>query len=103
MNARLLPDAEAEAQATAQWYEDQQAGLGEQFLAAFVDGILQVERHPSRFPRVERLRVKREIRRCMLGRFPYSIVYEVRERDLLILAVAHAKRRPNYWRKRLGG
>src|SRR4051812_40604035 len=56
VRARTLPEAEEEIRVAAQWYEDQQAGLGEQFLEAIVDGLLAIERHPRRFARYTRLR-----------------------------------------------
>jgi len=43
-----------------------------------------------------------QIRRCRLKRFPYSVVYTQDVDDILILAVAHQHRKPNYWRARLG-
>jgi hypothetical protein len=100
MTARILPEAEAEIQASAQWYEDQ-AGLGDAFLNAVVEALLSIERHPRRYARYERLRMHRELRRHLLAGFPYSVIYEVGATGILILAVAHLKRRPNYWRRRL--
>ena len=63
MRARLLPEAEEEIRAAAQWYEDQLAGLGGQFLEEVIDALLAVERHPRRFALHGRLRTPREIRR----------------------------------------
>lgn len=40
-------------------------------------------------------------RRVLLNRFPFSIVYRERLQDVQIIAIAHAKRRPGYWAKRL--
>jgi toxin ParE1/3/4 len=40
--------------------------------------------------------------RHLLSKFPYSIVYVVRDGDVTVAAVAHAKRRPGYWRERIG-
>jgi hypothetical protein len=42
-------------------------------------------------------------RRFLLGKFPFSIVYRARAGSILVLAVAHAKRRPGYWRTRETG
>jgi toxin ParE2 len=41
------------------------------------------------------------IRRCRLGRFPYGLIYTLDNGDILVLAVAHLHRRPDYWRDRL--
>ena len=100
MKATLRPEADAELVVAAQWYEDQSAGLGGQFLDELFDAITSIEQHPRRFARTKQ-RTRREIRRAMLSRFPYAVVYEIREHDCLIVAVAHAHRNPNYWRARL--
>ena len=39
-------------------------------------------------------------RRLVVRKFPFSIIYELHGNDVVILAVAHGKRRPNYWRER---
>ena len=39
-------------------------------------------------------------RRCLLSKFPFSIVYQIRINELVILAVVHNRRRPGYWKKR---
>ena len=41
------------------------------------------------------------LRRFVLPRFTYSILYAVRDDDVLVVAVAHAKRRPGHWRSRI--
>jgi len=46
---------------------------------------------------------KRNVRKFLLARFPYSVYYLSRDDEVLILAVAHGSRRPGYWRHRLGG
>ena len=48
MKARLLPEAEEETRLAAQWYEDRETGLGEQFLEAISDALTKIERHPRR-------------------------------------------------------
>jgi hypothetical protein len=42
-----------------------------------------------------------ETRRCLLRRFPYGLIYALDQDDILILAVAHTRREPGYWRDRL--
>jgi toxin ParE1/3/4 len=89
-----------ELQAAAQWYEDRVAGLGERFLIEAVDALALIERHPGRSSRMKH-RSPREIRRRMLDHFPYAIIYEVGTTECIVLAVAHAARKPGYWRGRL--
>jgi plasmid stabilization system protein ParE len=101
MIVRLLPEAEEELEHAAQWYEDRLRGLGEQFLEAVIDAILSIEKHPRRYARVHYLKSRKDVRRFMLGRFPYSVVYRLGKEEALVVAVAHVSRRPGYWRKRM--
>jgi plasmid stabilization system protein ParE len=92
---RFHPEAEAELEAAAEWYEERRAGLGADFIAsarAKVDEILDL---PRRFPMVA------GTRRAGLDRFPYVIVYrELATAEVEIVAVAHVRRRPGYWSRR---
>ncbi len=56
---------------------------------------------PRSFPRLRDVHVTIEIRRALLARFPYALVFLVREDEVRVLAVAHAKRRPGYWLSRV--
>jgi hypothetical protein len=100
MKLRIDAAADAELQSAAQWYEGRVAGLGERFLEEAVVAMSDIDGPPRRFGRA-RYRTKREIRRRLLEHFPYSVVYEVREEECVIVAIAHAHRRPTYWRSRL--
>jgi hypothetical protein len=102
MKVRILAEAEDEVQEAAQWYEGRLSGLGLEFLDAVTHALDAIERQPRRFARLETLRTKREVRRCFLQRFPFKIIYEVRGDEAIVIAVAHFRQRPNYWKKRLG-
>ena len=99
MKVRLLGEADEELTA-AKWYENRSAGLGGRFLGEAIEGFSSIGRYPRRFARV-RFRSGREIRRLLLPHFPYALVYEIREAECLVVAVAHTARRPKYWAKRL--
>ena len=99
--ARLSSEAVEELFEAAAWYRDQQPGLELEFLAE-VDRILPLlETSPASFPRVLGLPVDLEIRRALLPRFPYALVFMETQRDIRVLAVAHLKRRPGYWLNRV--
>lgn len=100
MRLRTLALAEDEALESAAWYDDRQPGLGDDFLNAYAAALDVIEQQHEQFPLMETIRSRREIRRCLLKRFPYAIVFEVRKDELVVLAVAHASRKPNYWRRR---
>jgi plasmid stabilization system protein ParE len=98
----MLAEAEEEAREAARWYEEQRSGLGQDFLDTLSAALQAVEEQPQRYPLVETLRSRREVRQYFLRRFPYTVIYEVRPDEALVLAVAHARRRPNYWKRRGG-
>ena len=100
MKLRIEAAADAETRQAAQWYEQQRAGLGIEFLAAVDEAIQQIGRSPERFPRLETLPEEEVVRRHLLNRFPYAIVYEATTTEIRIIAVAHTRRRPNYWADR---
>ena len=66
MKARLRPEADAEVEAAARWYQEQVSGLGEQFLDELVEGIEAIERHPLRFAAYPRAPRGRNLRRYLL-------------------------------------
>ncbi len=100
MSVTIHPDADAELRAAAQWYEDQQAGLGEKFLSDLLDAFIAIELHPIRYPRLVSV-PSHDLRRKMLEDYPYLVVYELQQKRLLIVAVAHGARKPGSWLDRL--
>ena len=100
MTLRLLDDAREEMRQSARWYEEKRSGLGDEFLDEVHAAFEEIEVHPKRFKKVEMEDSDREIRRFIVKRFPFLVVYEVRAEEVLIVAVAHGKRKPHYWRDR---
>lgn len=89
------PDAEAEMVAAAKFYEARSAGLGADFIA-------EVERATRALVGYSRVghRFSRRLRRILLRRFPYGLLYRVEPDQIFVVAVAHVRRRPGYWRGR---
>jgi hypothetical protein len=102
VNPPLLPEADAEAIEAALWYEDRQAGLGDDFLAELERAFDSIRHYPQSLSLVEDYSGPHEIRRCMLRRFPYAVIFLCRPSETLVVAVAHTRRRPLYWLPRLG-
>ncbi len=97
----LLEAAERERDEAIAWYEHERPGLGREFLECYEAAV----QYALRFPEAGRLvtsRLRGEVRRCGLERFPYDLVTTVDGERLIVVAVAHQKRRPGYWRTRLG-
>jgi plasmid stabilization system protein ParE len=90
------PDAGAEITEAAQYYEVRKPSLGSSFLDEVERGI----DHISTNPEASQL-IARRVRRKPLWRFPYNLIYAVYPDRIRIVACAHQKRRPFYWRKRL--
>jgi hypothetical protein len=76
--------------------------LGDDLVAEFWRVAERARVWPSIAPRQRVRSPRREVRRAPFQHFPYSVIYEVRADALVILAVSHGKRRPGYWRDRLG-
>jgi plasmid stabilization system protein ParE len=89
--------ASAEFTEGVRWYENRRSGLGGDFYDAVVEAIELIRAHPEIGPARKGRLPNREFR---LTRFPYKIVYRVREADVYVVAVAHTSRRPDYWRGR---
>lgn len=74
------------------FYELELPGLGRQFKEEVKKAILRVVAYPEAWS-IERS----EVRKYILHRFPYKILYSVEEDHILIIAIAHQHRKPDYW------
>ena len=78
-------------------YENDYPGRGDRFVAA-VDVVLRdIAEHPERYPLLQ----EPDLRSAKVKKFPYRVVYVIIGEDVDVIAVAHAMRRPGYWRRRL--
>ncbi|MGB5540482.1 MAG: type II toxin-antitoxin system RelE/ParE family toxin [Gammaproteobacteria bacterium] len=95
MKAEFHPAACEELLETAAYYEDQIPGLGERFIVEVerVAGVLADQ------PVIGQ-RIGVICRRILLVRFPFSLIYSIEPDGIWILAVAHHRRRPGYWKER---
>ena len=101
MKLTILREAELEAAEAAAWYDDCRAGLGDEFLSDIADATARITSEPDMFSRLESYGGVRDIRRCVLRRFPYLVVFARFPDEALVVAVAHTRRRPLYWLERL--
>ena len=93
---RLRPEAELEIGEAASWYAERGLGLGTAFLDE-VSRVLQLARKaPDQFP-VER----GSIRKGVLRRFPYIVLFRADPEELLVISCFHTRRDPRDWRSRL--
>lgn len=93
MSYQFHPAAEAEHLETVAYYESKQPGLGASYLAEFETAMEQACAAPRRYP-IER---QPDIRRIRLKQFPFMVLYREVHGMVQVLAVAHYRRRPDYW------
>ena len=95
MRLELHPEADTEFAAQVEYYEDQQPGLGQRFYSEVIGCLDWIAENPA-LPRL-----RQSYRRVNLKVFPFYIAYVV-EGDLVwVLAIAHGRRRPGYWKERM--
>lgn len=97
---KLHRRAEFEIREAATWYSDESVAAGERFLQEVRATFETLEQDPNRFAKLETMAPEDPFRRVLIKGFPYIVVYEVLENEVFVYSVAHASRRPNYWRRR---
>lgn len=96
MRLEFFEDALAEVEQDRAWYRERSESAERRFLLELDHAIQQVTDAPARWPRY-----LAGTRRYVFPAYPYSLVYFVEDDLIGVVAVAHDKRRPGYWRKRL--
>ncbi|MBI3939372.1 MAG: type II toxin-antitoxin system RelE/ParE family toxin [Acidobacteria bacterium] len=91
----LLPQALQEIEEAEAWYLERSARAAEAFLRELEYGFVLVREAPDSWPRYEA-----GTRRYPLRSYPYSIVYRQTRQGIQVVAVAHHRRKPMYWRAR---
>ena len=94
----ILTEAENEMKISAHYYNQKASGLGYDFVEEVEKAINNIQNSPERW-----LFVDETIQRYNLHRFPFSIYYEYlyKENQIIIVSIAHYKRFPGYWKKRI--
>jgi len=94
MNIRFLPPAGQELDDAVEWYDRQLPGLGTEFLDEVDKALHRIAVYPHSCEEIET-----GLRRCLLNRFPYGIIYGLDETIIVVVAIAHLHREPRYWIK----
>lgn len=95
-NIHFLEPAEEEMLDAALFYESQAHNLGKDFLCIIETTLRDISKNPLRWAIVDY-----EVRRRLINRFPYAILYKLDNNQIIIVAIMHFHRRPNYWIERL--
>ena len=96
MNILLLDAAQFELDEAIEWYTNEAPGLGDALLVETLKAFKLIAQFPHAWHPLSA-----QARRCRLNRFPYSVIYAVEANEVLVIAIAHQHRKPNYWRDRL--
>ena len=97
MTPRLLfrPEARTELQDAQAWYEARSVGLGSEFARAVSALLGAITRMPEAFPVADP-----PLRRALMRRFPYALIYAVAKGEIVIVACQHHRQHPDRWRGR---
>jgi hypothetical protein len=89
------PEAEAEFFDAIEYYENVEAGLGQDFSLEILATLQNITNYPLAWPVLID-----DVRRCLTNRFPFGVVYDVDSNQVRVLAVMHLRRKPYYWKDR---
>ena len=96
MRVRLLKIAEIELDEAIAYYNYEAPGLGEAFLTEVLIALDRISKAPQAWHRCSQ-----QTRRYQTRRFPYGIIYQVRKEEILVVAIGHLHRKPEYWMDRV--
>jgi plasmid stabilization system protein ParE len=88
----LLPGARVDFDESFDWYAARSRLAAERFTIAVNDALKTIAENPELFAAIDPIH-----RACLVKRFPYRIVYRIEPDQIVVIAIAHAKRRPGYW------
>ena len=96
MKYSFHPEAEAEFSQAIVYYEERESSLGYDFAVEIYSAIERAVCHPRAWPIIED-----GLRRALVSRFPYGIIYSEEGGELFVVAVMHLHRDPEYWKIRV--
>lgn len=96
MTFRFTPEADAELTEAREWYSHRRKDLDLEFMQCIDGSLSQIGSDPLLFPVVYG-----SLRRAVVRRFPFVILYEVAASEIQIIAVFHSRRNPDVWKSRV--
>ena len=96
MKVRFLPPARVELVEAIGYYEAQVSGLGSTFAHEIKAALTRIDQFPTAWQSLSP-----RTRRYLLRQFPYGVIYAVRDNEIVVVAIAHQHRKPDYWKNRL--
>jgi hypothetical protein len=95
---RFLEIAQVELDEAITYYDSESAGLGQIFLLEVLSALDRIRQFPNAWHPLSP-----NTRRCRTRRFPFGIIYQCSDEEVLVVAVSNLHREPDYWRDRLSG
>lgn len=96
MIVEFLETAENELKEAINYYNEQNDGLGFEFALEVQKTIERISQYPDAWTELSK-----RTRRCRCNRFPYGIIYYLKDDLIIIVAIMHFKRKPDYWKNRI--
>jgi plasmid stabilization system protein ParE len=93
---RLLPEAQRVFDDAVDWYEQRQAGLGVDFVARVREVMNRIAANPKLHAAVYG-----DVRKALVARFPYIVLYREEAGEVVVIAVFHTSRDPSIWQSRI--
>lgn len=94
-NLKISSEAKVDITQASEWYELQRLGLGIEFLLCVEAALDAIRENPYRYPVA-----RKNTRRAVVRRFPYSVYFIVETDSITVTAVFHGHRNPRVWRRR---
>lgn len=96
MKIDFLDAAKSELDDAIDYYDEQRFGLGLEFEEELEQALERIDHYPEAWSPLSS-----RVRRCVLNRFPYSVIYEIRSEIIIIVAIQHHHKEPESWRSRV--
>ena len=96
MQISFLPEAGEEMIGAALYYHSQSFGLGMDYLSEVEKAVHSIATSPHTWPILQG-----DLRRRLIRRFPYGVLYRIEQEEIVIVAVAHLRKKPGYWKNRV--
>lgn len=96
MTIRLHNRAQDDLRDAAEFFERQRPGLGEDFRAEVQAALDRIVAFPEGCHIVDDA-----FRQCRIQRFPYGVVYRIKDEQIEVMAITHLRRDPGHWRNRV--
>lgn len=96
MKYSFHPSARIELNEAVHYYEGIRKGLGAEFVKEIYSTLQRITDFPEAWTPLSE-----NTRRCLTKRFPYGLIYQIQDDQILIIAVMQQNRKPDYWKKRI--